>query len=86
MDFDNDALGFLFIPTPLSRAHQFKTDVYTFMYFTANMPRLEDLLAYDISNLTLWMALRFSERLEACRGLHKKVLKKILLFCASKLY
>lgn len=26
LDFDYDVLGFLFIPTPVSRAHNFNTD------------------------------------------------------------
>lgn len=42
VDFDNDALGFLVVPTPLSRAHQLNTDVYTCVYVPTNVPRFED--------------------------------------------
>lgn len=52
VDFDNDALGFLLSPTPLSRAQMY---IHVCMYFTTNVPRFEALLAYDLSNFTLWM-------------------------------
>lgn len=80
-----DVLGYdvLFIP------HHFNTDLYICMYCKVNMPRFEDMLAFDISNLTplmLHMALRFCERVDACPGpLHKKVSKNILNLCFQTL-
>lgn len=77
----------LFLPQCPEHTTLIQTNIC--MYYKVNMPRIEDVLAFDISNLTplMWrMALRFCERVNACPGrLHKKVSKNILNLCFQTL-